>query len=141
MVFDSGGVKCQDVRFVPGALGGQGFFLEGLARGPLVPRCPGPRGPCFPARGSLVLRSLLRSRAFPTFCYIFVLALWFLWRSGLRVPWSPGHPIPLPLVFWFSSPVVFWSPDTLILWSSTRFVSQFLGRLVLWSSCCLVLWL
>ena len=107
--------------------------------GPAVPRSP---GPCFPGPvvswscALLVLWSLgpvlLWSRGFPTFCYgFFVLALWFVWPPGLRVCWSPGQPIPIPLVFWFSSPAVFPSPDALVLWSSTRFVSQFLGLLVL----------
>ena len=108
-------------------------WLEG---GPLVPRSPGPAVPwssgflvpCFPSPGVFQLPAT-------TF-----LALWFVRPPGLCVRWSPGHPTPVPLIFWFSSPVVLWSPDALVLWSSTCFVSQFLGRPVLLSSCFLVLW-
>ena len=87
----------------------------------LVLRCPGP------------LAFFQLSATF------FVLALWFLWPPGLRVRWSPGHPIPVPLLFWFSSPAVFCSLDAVVLWSCTRFVSQFLALLVLWSCRYLVL--
>ncbi|CAE7949425.1 unnamed protein product, partial [Symbiodinium sp. KB8] len=118
-----------------------------LQGGPLVPLSWS--WPVLPrSRDLLILRStgpvVSWSRAssvgFRTFCCVSVLALWLLWLPGLGVRWSPGQPILVPVVFWFSSPVlvVFWSPDALILWSSTLFVSQFLGLLVLWSSRSLV---
>ena len=146
--------------------GAQGFFLRFAERlsfkrfglkvvlwsrdlGLAVPPSPDPVLPR--SRGLLVLRSpgplwflgpvLFRSRGFPTFCCVFYVALWFLWPPGLRVRWSPGHPIRVPLVFWFSSPGVLWSLDALVFGSSTCFLSQFLGLLVLWSSRSLVLWL
>ena len=94
--------------------------------GPALPWSSGFLVPCF--FGPAVFQLLLR------LCF----GPWFLWPPGLRVRWSPGHPIPVPLVFWFSSPAVFWSPDAPV-WSPTRFVSQCPGLLVLFSSCFLVL--
>ena len=117
--------------------------------GPLVPCLPHPVVFWLVLRSPGPLVSWSRASSVPgsfqlsatsVFCLLISLASW----PGLRVRRSPGNPMPVPLVFWFSSPVVLgWSSgplhascrNSLVFWS---LVLSFFGPLMSSRNCKLV---